>query len=97
LFDYLVDFLTLQDFVEGNRRICAVLSTLLESASSCLGITINGIFKAFGEILKSLIEDQNRRAAAVFSKQRKSSFTFKALHKPLQIIPESIRPIELAA
>ena len=97
LFEYLDDFLVLQGFVDGNHRMYAVLSTLLETASACFGITINGIFKSFGDTLKSVIEEQNRLAAAVFAKQRKSTFTFKALHKPLQVIPESIRPIELSA
>lgn len=48
-------------------------------------------------ILEIRVKEQRDSTQAIFRKQARSREKYKALHKPLQVIPKSIRPNEAAA
>jgi|SRR5215218_3422636 len=51
----------------------------------------------FGDLLKTLLEIQRTIVNAVLREQMKRTGVFKSLHAPLDLIPQSLRPIESAA
>jgi hypothetical protein len=53
--------------------------------------------RIFGNILRAIQDAQRERARSGFNRQSTCSTVIKALHKPLQVIPQSIHPIDLAA
>jgi hypothetical protein len=69
---------------------------LWQKAKGLLRIFVNGV-RIFGDILEAIQNAQRERARSGFHRQLKCSATIKALHKPLQVIPQSIHPIDLAA
>lgn len=51
----------------------------------------------FGSLLKAILEVYGRRVRAALREQLKRNCIFKSLHTPLQLVPQSLRPIESAA
>lgn len=51
----------------------------------------------FGSLLEALREVQGRRVRAALLEQLKQNTIFKSLHTPLEVIPQSLRPIESVA
>lgn len=61
-----------------------------------LKIFVNGV-RVFGDLLNAIQDAQRERARSGFNRQLHCTTIIKALHKPLQVIPQSIHPIDAAA
>lgn len=81
--------------VAGDALIGVVPLTL--EAYETVRLYIDGARRVFGDVLEYLRQKQNEKAQSVFTKQGSVVNLFKSLFKPLDLIPQSIRPIEVAA